>query len=406
MIRFCCEHCGHKIGVQDEHTGRRGRCPKCGRALVVPERSVLIDFHCENCGRKISVGPSHAGRKGKCPECGRIVVVPDRLGRASTAQTRHLINLVCSTCGHEIHISDSYQGKLLVCPHCANNVETEPPENTENELQAPVQEHIGEDTDELSFEQRLRLSGEYREAEPEGGSDRKLPWPMDIFLYPTSPSGLVTIGVLVIIPLIVQFLMIFVAGALRHYAGILLLIFYIMLYGYMFQYFVECIRDSAAGGLRAPETMTMMVNAGDLFWEFLKLLACYAVFLGPLSFYKGYMKYIETEPNSIVFWSLWAYGIFFFPIGILATTMFGSVNALNPILLIRSIISTLIQYCGLLVFFAAIGLLAVLMFRIIPRWGVPAVMISSTLGYWLLFTAGHLLGRFYWRYREKLNWEV
>lgn len=406
MIRFCCEHCGHKIGVQDEYAGRQGRCSKCGRALVVPQRSVLIDFNCENCGRKISVGPSHAGRKGKCPECGQIVVVPDRLGRASTAQTGHLINLVCPVCGHEIHVSDSYQGKLLVCPNCAGRVETGSQESSEDELQTPVQEHMVEETGELSFEQRLRLSGEYRETEPEDSGKRKLPWPIDILLYPTSPSGLVTIGVLVIAPLILQLVQMFVAGALRHYAGLLFFIFYIMLYGYMFQYFVECIRDSAAGGRRAPETMTMMVNAGDLFWEFLKLVACCAVFLAPVFVYNGYMIYMETEPNSIVFWSLWAYAIFFFPIGILAVTMFGSVNALNPILLICSIISTFVQYCVLLVFFAAIGLLAVLMFSLIPRWGVLAVMISSALAYWLLFTAGHLLGRFYWRYQGKLNWEV
>jgi len=25
---------------------------------------------------------------------------------------------------------------------------------------------------------------------------------------------------------------------------------------------------------------------------------------------------------------------------------------------------------------------------------------------WMLFVTGHLLGRFYWRYKEKLYWEV
>ncbi len=406
MIRFCCGHCGHKIAVQDGRAGKSGKCPRCGRAVVVPDRSVLIDFHCENCGRKISVGPSHAGRKGKCPSCGQIVVVPEGGARVTLEAGERLANLTCSMCGRDIHVVRSSRDKPVVCPYCGRHIDVELQESPPEEPEAEVQEHMGEETGELTLEQRLRLSGEYHEPEPEDSGERKLPWPIDIFLYPTSPSGLVTIGVLVIVPLIVQLLMMFVSGALAHYAGLLLLIFYIMLYGYMFQYFVECIRDSATGGLRAPETMTMMVNANDLFWQFFKLFACYAVFLGPLSFYKGYMIYIETEPNSIVFWSLWAYGIFFFPIGILALTMFGSVNALNPILLIRSIISTFIQYCGLLVFFAAIGLLAVLMFRLTPRLGILTVIVSGGLAYWLLFVAGHLLGRFYWRYQKKLNWEV
>jgi DNA-directed RNA polymerase subunit RPC12/RpoP len=406
MIRFCCEHCGHKIAVQDGHAGKTGKCPRCGAAVVVPERSVLIDFQCENCGRKISVGPSHAGRKGKCPSCGQIVIVPQGGARVTLEAGERLANLTCSMCGRDIHVVRNSQDKPVACPYCGRHIDVQWRESQAEESEDEVQEHIGEETGELTIEQRLRLSGEFHEPEPEDSAERKLPWPVDIFLYPTSTSGLVTIAVLVIVPLVLQLVQSCVPLFHSHYGRIFLFIFYLMLYSYMFQYFVECIRDSAGGGLRAPETMTMMINRDELIEQLFKLLGCCAVFLGPVVFYQGYMVYQEAVPNSIIFWSLWAYGIFFFPMGILALVMFGSVNALNPILLIRSIISTFVQYCGLLVFFAAIGLLAVLMFRSIPRLGILTVIVSSGLAYWLLFVAGHLLGRFYWRYQQKLNWEV
>ena len=37
MIRFHCEHCGHKISVKDKHAGKQGKCPKCKTILTVPK---------------------------------------------------------------------------------------------------------------------------------------------------------------------------------------------------------------------------------------------------------------------------------------------------------------------------------------------------------------------------------
>ncbi|MEM9416673.1 MAG: hypothetical protein AAGA29_14525 [Planctomycetota bacterium] len=37
MIKFRCKHCSHKIGVKDEHAGRRARCPKCKEPVRIPK---------------------------------------------------------------------------------------------------------------------------------------------------------------------------------------------------------------------------------------------------------------------------------------------------------------------------------------------------------------------------------
>lgn len=37
MVKFRCEHCQKKLGVPDEHAGKRVRCPQCGQPVEVPQ---------------------------------------------------------------------------------------------------------------------------------------------------------------------------------------------------------------------------------------------------------------------------------------------------------------------------------------------------------------------------------
>jgi len=183
----------------------------------------------------------------------------------------------------------------------------------------------------------------------------------------------------------------------------------------MYWYFSECVRDSATGGLRAPEALGSMPGLGAMIWQFLRLFACYAFSLGPVSFYLGYVFLHEIERNSFIFWALLSYGIFFFPMGILAVVMFDSVNGLKPTLLIRSIASTFFHYCGLVILFYGLGILfgvlLAMMRSISARSGFFSSLflayISSNIFFiYALLIVAHLLGRFYWRYERKLYWEV
>lgn len=76
MIEFGCKKCGRKFSVQDQHSGKRVKCPKCGSVGVVPDNSDKIKFHCDSCGQSISVPQIHAGKKGKCPKCKTSIIVP------------------------------------------------------------------------------------------------------------------------------------------------------------------------------------------------------------------------------------------------------------------------------------------------------------------------------------------
>ncbi len=361
MIRFSCDNCGHKIGARDEQSGKQGRCPGCGEMILVPQQTALIDFLCENCGERIRAVGTQAGKKGKCPRCKRAVAIPDKPQRAEPAQ----------------------------------------------KPEVPVEEPKEEDVCGLSPEERQLLGGETRDDETELSGRRKLLWLIDIFLYPTNASGLVHVAVFLFVPILLKLLLRFLMMGLGSTAGLLVMVLYLFFVGYMFSYLVECIRDSAGGQLRASDPPSGL-NKEELLGQYALWLACYAFFFGPVTFYRGYVHLSGIQMNNAVFWPLLGYGVFFFPMGILAATQFDSVNGLNPILLICSIASTFLQYCALAMFFACFCFLRVglLMLSYSRRWGILANIVPDLLLIWLLLVAVHLIGRFYWRYQDKLNWEV
>jgi len=118
--------------------------------------------------------------------------------------------------------------------------------------------------------------------------------------------------------------------------------------------------------------------------------------------------------DGVIFWSLLTYGVFFFPMGTLEVVMFDSVNGLNPVLIIRSIGSTLVRYCLLVVLFYSLTVLFIFlrtrMIIILPRSGIISMIISTYILFifsmYALLIIGHLLGRFYYKYQDELNWEV
>ncbi|MBN2271537.1 MAG: hypothetical protein JXN61_13045, partial [Sedimentisphaerales bacterium] len=172
------------------------------------------------------------------------------------------------------------------------------------------------------------------------------------------------------------------------------------LFCYLWWYFSECVRDSALGGLRAPET------AGNTpgFWELVcivgRVIACIAIAAIPVIAYLFYTRRIDGT-----FWILYGCGAFLFPMAWLSVIMFDSLTALNPILIIASILSTLFRYLALAVFFYLPAFVIPFLIYVLPRnWVMDHFL--KLVGIYLSMVASHLLGRFYFRAREKLNWEI
>jgi DNA-directed RNA polymerase subunit RPC12/RpoP len=361
MIKFSCNKCGHKIGVKDEMAGKRGKCPECSSIIVVPEKTLFVRFQCQNCGRNISALPTQSGKKGKCPNCNQTLIVPQLHG------------LTLLDAPAEYKLQDR---------------QPKPP--------APAQQEIQNEENETRPQDQV-----------ESDKQRKLPWFIDIFLYPTSAPGLAHLAIFVGVPFLIYLVRQLLGPfALMLWLPSLIVNFLIGLY--MCWYFAECVRDSANGGVRAPEAFAS-ADIGSMFGQWLYIAACYALFIAPATFYS-----IFTGRIDAIFWILAAYGVFFFPMGLLAVVMFDSSSAFNPLLWIGSILSTFFQYCGLVLLIAGISLA----FRAMIGIGESHAPQQDTIGtgimgaallcpmLYLVFVVAHLFGRFYWRYQDKLNWEV
>jgi len=247
-------------------------------------------------------------------------------------------------------------------------------------------------------EQAQKLEEETTE-ETGSAAQRKLPWFVDIFLYPISASGLVNLVILSFLPRMLPPL-----GHLNywiHPSPSLAII--VILVGYLIYCLSDYVRYSAGGNRRAPDielSLSILLNAWELIWLILNTFVCIAVCIGPLLAYL-----IITKQTDIIFWLLVIYGVFFLPMVLLALVLFDSLRALNPILIIASMFNVFLPYCGLaLLFFLVFGLIAIIIV-IMPQSWIISYLLSAVCIY-LTIVMAHLLGRFCYKYSEKLNWEV
>jgi hypothetical protein len=341
----------------------------------------MTSFTCRNCGLKIRVPAKFAGKKGKCPKCKAVVIIPG--------------------------MSDELELKLQISENESTQSYALKPEP---ELQLKKEAFDEKKYDGLSADGLIVTNDFFPRPEVvEKPPQRKYFVLLDIFLYPTSMSGL--INILVFCGLFLLFgLLSFLARAAL-YLQLALIGIGVTIVGYMLFYIIECIRDSALGGIRAPDNLSTMPSRSEALSQLWDIFIMMIILWLPLSGYYTY-RMITQPANSIyapmedtIFLCLAGYGVFFSPIGFLALAMFQSSSAYNPIVWISSIFRTLLQYCGLVILFS---ILAFLISRIAAS--IHGVILYGALFnilfLYLAMIAAHLLGRFYYINSKKLDWEV
>jgi hypothetical protein len=257
--------------------------------------------------------------------------------------------------------------------------------------------------------QRLRGLHGGRLMETEETPQRRHPWFVDIFLYPMNKSGLTILALSVGIPLLLRALLRFTMIFSTVFPPAL--IFWVMLimlhWGvlamfvlYMNWYVCECIRDSAGGGIRAADTTATTPGFTEILWQSVVVLITAVACTLPAILYLG-----RTQTFDQIFWILYAVSGFFFPMALLSVVMHESLRGLNPVLLMRSALKTLVPYSALVLFgyvlFASIPMAARYLLHV---WVLQYVFLFAAF-YQLLILA-HLIGRFYWRHEERLYWDT
>ncbi|HUT28660.1 MAG TPA: hypothetical protein VMX13_02625 [Sedimentisphaerales bacterium] len=373
----------------------------------------MIKFSCSSCGKIISVSKSHRGRKGRCPSCKSIIIVPKE-------------QPVCSA-----GLTGSVDTKAAPAAPFLDPAM----------FDVPPKQHAAESTGQAqpadrAFQQLRQPETDRGTARAESALERKHSWLVDIFLYPANLAALTVLGMVIGIPLLfhgfVWILGIFTQVFPPMLVFLVLfavvgLIVRIVLYLYLYWYLCECIRDSAQAGLRAPETMALTPGVGDMFFQLLKILACLVLFWGPVVawafrtfpmamaavFYSGPLAPVFSSAlaaNLMITVLLLAYAIFFFPMALLAVVMFDSLSGLNPVVILRSILSTFLQYCGLVLVFCALSAfvagLKLFVMRYCPLPMQITALLLYCLGAYLWVVKAHILGRFYWNNRQILDWET
>jgi len=332
----------------------------------------MIKFLCPNCSVKLTAPEDRAGKLSKCPRCKSRITIPQQfLTKPSDAQEK-------------VEISTTNSTKPL----------------DEMMFDLPGKQNRSDDESELRQRERQQLESLGFKTVPQYTGERKFPWPIDVLLYPCSEPGLTSLAIIIGIPFVLSLIQRFV-GLLSAVLALPLFLVNILIGLYAGWYFAECVWDSAKGGTRAPEVFGASVDLSYMWSRVLYLSAVYIIFILPFILYRMY-----TSRMDVIFWVLASWAVVFFPMGLLTMVMFDSSDALNPLFLLISIFRVFFQYVGLLIL---LGMLSSLI------WLVQVVFRGQAQTIWLevvgvmtsgygAFVMAHVLGRFYWRYKEKLNW--
>jgi hypothetical protein len=316
----------------------------------------MIRFQCPNCGAKLQVAEAHAGKPGRCPQC---------KGRTTVPQTPTTLPPVSKT----------KASRATGAPRNSLDVTLLDLSPAPARLTPPPGEEANSD------------------ASPEGRTSRPR---LGIVLYPMNVSGVIHLLIFSVLPplwrqvLILEFWMAPSMGTV---------VVLVVLTLYFLHYSAACLNDSAQGGTRAadinsdssPLSVDALLSTGET------ILPAVALIWGPaLAYYL-----IEARMDWVLLAWLATAGLTF-PMIILSVNYFGSVRGANPMLVLPSIASVLGPYGALVACLSMLTALAAFLTHLSSR--AHGGLIVRLLIIYVLLTEVHLLGRFYCRYQERLNW--
>jgi len=178
--------------------------------------------------------------------------------------------------------------------------------------------------------------------------------------------------------------------------------------GYLTNYMRRILTSSAMGEDKMPDWPDLSDLSSDVISPFLQLLGTALACFIP-AMLVAYFVDTDREWRSWALVAAYVFGCIYFPMAFLGVAMFDTIGAVNPLLVVPSIVRVLKEYLLMIVLFAVLLLArwlggeVVLMHLSLPaRIGYSVV--SSFLGLYLLTVEMRLLGLMYLAKKEELGW--
>jgi hypothetical protein len=176
-------------------------------------------------------------------------------------------------------------------------------------------------------------------------------------------------------------------------------------FGYLCAYVQKLIQSSANGDESLPEWPDLSDFYADIIQPWFLMMWTGLVCFGPLIAYLVFRDH-EAEVNPFILFTAMAFGIFYFPMALLAVCMADSGTAVNPLVVLPAILSVPLEYLT-----ACLALLAVVVIRyvsekviaFIPIPFLPA-FVAGFGGLYFLFVQMRILGLLYYTNRKKFGW--
>ena len=331
------------------------------------EAEPFVRFNCENCGYKSAVSENYAGKNIRCPNCYYIIFIPKAESTGTTQTSSRYSN-------YDSSLLNIQEQNILKHRQMVEYITSEQASESEEEEEPP------QETDPAAL--------------------RKAPWFIDIFLYPFNKSGLKHLALFILVPPLFNILARFIPSIFVYLVLIAGCIVNFLIFLYMYWYLVECVRESAYGWVRAPLGFGGLPTLRDMFEQVVNIIGCLAVFFVPFVLYM-----LIAQKVGVIFWLLLIWAVSSYPMTLLSVLMHDSNHGLNFRKFTKSISNTFFPYCGIVLFFV----LTVVLISLIPLEITESPLGNCIFRFVIIYAAfigAHLLGRFYWRYQDKLNWDL
>lgn len=298
---------------------------------------------------------------------------PKRVGKPCKKHPENELTLICPQC------------KLKMCERCVNQVEISGKLKnycpTCKQICTPLKKHKQDKKKQKEKEERS-----FWKCLPE------------IFMYPIRGSGIPLLAVGAVWSVLMEVATMF--------AGILVLFFLVLTTGYLYAYMQKIILSTANGEDDLPTWPDLTEVWQDVIYPCLIFVWTFLVCFSPPFIYQTHCMIEGRDMNLGILFPLYAWGLLYFPMALLAVAMSNSFFAVNPFVVLPSITRLARQYLVVATLFFVMVAMRFLVAGFVGKLGIPILsgLLSAFVALYFLAVEMRMLGMMYYLNRRRLKW--